>query len=82
MISFDTDKEACRQFYEELFKAEQDRLNEQYNVITSLGELSGWTILELERFKPGVVRFHACMGNFFKIGYAKDEVFYSVQLPA
>lgn len=71
--------------YKQHCKTKRVDLNRAKNVIENLNELSGWEILFLERFKPGVVRYHARRqlkhGCEFELGYAKDEVFKSVQLP-
>lgn len=57
------------------------RMNAHYNVIDSLDELKGWTLLWLTRYKPGVVWYFATKGNDMKRGLAKDEIFSPVQLP-
>lgn len=67
--------------YDKLMTLDEDALNRKYNVIDSLEPLSGWNILLLERWKPGVVRFHARRGNEFQMGFAKDEIFKVLQLP-
>lgn len=71
--------------WEQWHQRERRRLDREHNVITSLRQLTGWRILGLERWKPGVVRFTAIreMGNGADLqrGFAKDEVFAQVQLP-
>jgi hypothetical protein len=67
-------------------KAEQQRhLDFQNNVITHITMLAGWEIIELLRWKPGVVQYIAertLRGKRERqIGYAKDEVFSRLQLP-
>jgi len=60
-------------------------LDRENNVITDLSQLKEWKILELTRFKPGVVQYRAMRKSGSKMehitGYAKDEVFKSMQLP-
>lgn len=57
------------------------------HVITDLLELAGWTVLELRRWKPGVVQVHARISWTGRrparkmVAYAKDSVFAAVQLP-
>jgi hypothetical protein len=69
-------------------RCEQKRhqLDAQHNVITTFAPLLGWEILLLERWKPGVVRFHARkLDGFrpeFQMGFARDEIFAALQLPA
>ncbi len=64
---------------------QQRELDRAHNVITSLQELSGWDIIGLERWKPGVVRYTAerSLGQKRerKMGFAQDAVFAAVQLP-
>jgi hypothetical protein len=71
--------------YDRWLAREEARLNREHNVITSLEPLRGWEILTLERWKPGVVRFHArriyAGEAAFQMGYAKDELFACLQLP-
>ncbi len=79
-------KPASQEEYERWLARELDRLNRERNVVTSLDALLGWEIILLERWKPGVVRFHArkldgSRGEF-QLGYAKDELFAALQLPA
>lgn len=53
--------------------------NDEHNCIEHLIELAGWDVVELKRWKPGVVQYRArrisgsCAEQ--KIGYAKDSVF-------
>ncbi len=67
--------------------AELARLNREHNVVTDIAQLNGWTIVELIRHRPGVVKYiaqrHAVAtsGMLQIIGYAKDEVFTRLQLP-
>lgn len=65
--------------YDAWLERERDRFNRENNVITSISQLREWEILLLERWKPGVVRFHARRasgsGFDFQMGYAKDEIF-------
>lgn len=57
-------------------------LNKKYGVIESLRELEGFTIVELSRYKSGVVRYRATKGmTEHRMGFAKDEVFAGAQLP-
>ena len=76
-----TNKERYREYCEERRKAEHDA----HNVIESLDQLTGYTITEIRRHKPGVVQYFAIRKTRYGaeqiIGYAKDEVFQSVQLP-
>lgn len=71
--------------YDEWIRSEKERLDREHNVIHSLSELRGWDIIRLERWKKGVVRYHAyravSSGGEFKCGFAKDEVFAALQLP-
>jgi len=72
--------------HEQRQEADRVRFDCEHNVIHTFAPLLGWEILGLERWKPGVVRFHArkITGNSadFLMGYAKDEVFAFLQLPA
>ncbi len=67
------------------FRAFNQRLlemeNARHNVIESLEALDGWKIVRLERWKPGVVRFFAERRNESQMGFAKDELFATLQLP-
>ncbi len=70
---------------ETTFRAFNQRLleyeNARHNVIESLDALTGWEVISLDRWKPGVVRFHATRGREFQMGFAKDELFAALQLP-
>lgn len=57
------------------------KMDEYHGVIHSLGDLSGFSLLGLSRYKPGVVRFVAVRGNEQRVGLAADIVFAAVQLP-
>ncbi len=65
----------------------RNKLDADNNVITDIAQLNGWTVIELIRHKPGVVKYIAqrhsvaTQGMVQIIGYAKDEVFAAVQLP-
>jgi len=66
-------------------EAEKKHQDLIHNVIHSIKMLSGWDIIALDRWKPGVVKYTAertLHGRRERqIGYAKDEVFESLQLP-
>jgi len=70
--------------YSSYIKFELARLNQKYGVIESLHELSGWDIISLDRYKPGVVRYVAFRrigaNAEQKTGFAKDEVFANLQI--
>lgn len=72
--------------YAQWVEEEKRHLDFKHNVITSLAMLSGWDIIALDRWKPGVVKYTAERTlNGYKerqIGYAKDSVFEALQLPA
>ncbi len=70
----------------------KNKLDADNNVITDLAQLKEWTIVELVRHRPGVVKYiaqrhspppHGSTGGGLIqiIGYAKDAVFAAVQLP-
>jgi len=71
--------------YAQRVAAKRRHLDFVNNVVTSINKLAGWEIVELLRWKPGVVKYIAERSLHGKrerqIGYAKDEVFASVQLP-
>lgn len=71
--------------YAQRVEAEKRHLDFVHNVITHINMLAGWEIIELLRWKPGVVKYIAERsingGRERQIGYAKDEVFASLQLP-
>jgi hypothetical protein len=67
--------------YQKAYDREKCRLDEEQNVITSLEQISGWDIIRLERWKPGIVRYHATKGQEHIMGYAEDVVFKRLQLP-
>ena len=71
--------------YKAWVEHELERLDREHNVIRSMSQLIGWEFLRLERFKPNVVKFYArkpyAGGMEFQMGYAKDELFQSWQLP-
>lgn len=71
--------------FQQRLREEEARLDRAYNVIHSVLELKGWDVVELERYKPGVVRYRAQRpirnGVEQRIGFAKDEVFSVWQLP-
>lgn len=71
--------------YQQRYADEAARLDREHNVIHSVLELRGWDVIGLERYKPGVIRYHArrevAGGVELRIGYAQDEVFSVWQLP-
>jgi hypothetical protein len=71
--------------YAQRVAAEKSHLDFVNNVITSINMLAGWKIIELLRWKTGVVKYIAERSLHGRrerqIGYAKDEVFESLQLP-
>jgi hypothetical protein len=57
------------------------RLNRENGVIESPFDLAGLTVVALERYKPGVVRYTAMKGaTERRMGFAKDAVFAGCQL--
>jgi hypothetical protein len=66
-------------------EAEKKHQDFIHNVIDSIKMLAGWDIVSLDRWKHGVVKYtaertlHGMRER--QIGYAKDEVFESLQLP-
>lgn len=83
--SADYKREESEWEYKQRIEAEKRYFDFTHNVITSINMLAGWEIIELIRWKPGVVQYIAERSLHEKrermIGYAKDEVFASVQLP-
>jgi|11BtaG_2_1085332.scaffolds.fasta_scaffold63884_3 hypothetical protein len=72
--------------YQRRYEAEKKSLDQNHNVIKDISELIGWTVTGLRRWKVGVVQYTAIQKfsvaiTKHKIGYAKDEVFSSLQLP-
>jgi hypothetical protein len=65
--------------YEKYLKRERKRLDEEHGVIKNINELNGWTLVSLERYKPGVIRFAARKfkedGIEMRRGFGSDEVF-------
>lgn len=80
-------QQACSAEREYAQRVEEERRHLDFanNVITSINMLAGWEIIELLRWKEGVVKYIAERSLHGKwerqIGYARDEVFTRVQLP-
>lgn len=61
---------------------ELTRLNREHGVIESPFDLAGFTVISLDRYKLGVVRYTAMKGKTERrTGFAKDAVFAGCQLP-
>jgi len=82
-VNLESQESLLRKMNEEALR---QRLDLEHNVIRTFEPLIGWEILLLERWKPGVVRFQARkIDGFrarFQVGFARDEIFAALQLPA
>lgn len=77
------DKARMNEVFQNQQRSELEALNRRYGVIETIRELDGFTVLGLDRYKPGVVRFYAVDYSkmIFRSGLAKDELFAAYQLP-
>jgi len=72
--------------YQRRYEEEKKSFERYNNVIKDISEIIGWTVTGLRRWKVGVVQYTAIQKagaiTKHKIGYAKDKVFSSLQLPS